>query len=137
MADSKDPAAELERLSANPRELSVGGETIQVRPLRFLELIRALKYLTPILEVVDKVDMSSNDLGEVSKLLEVAPEAMLKIAGLSTGKEEQWFDRLEADEGLDVFIAVFEVNKDFFVQRLGPKLANLRPATQSGKPAKP
>lgn len=129
MAD-ENAAAQLEKLSANPRELLVGGnvkETVRVRPLKFLELIRSTKHLVPILESLDKVTDAEGVSG-VKELLLTAPEAMLEIAVICTDKPKEWFATLEADDGFEVFIAVYEVNHDFFVQRLGPKLARFRQA---------
>lgn len=120
-----DSVVELDRLSGLPRTLMVKGQAVEVRPLTFMEVVRASKHLTPILKAVDAMDLSSQEVANISMLIETAPEAMIKIASLSIKKDLDWFETLEADEGLDVLMTVYEVNKDFFVQRLLPKLKTL------------
>jgi hypothetical protein len=115
-------ADQLETLSANPRELSIGGKTIVVRPLRFMELARCAKLMGPILRAVDQIDPNSNGMADISGLLAEAPEAIAKITSISCDQPVEWLDTLEADEGLELVLLCYEVNKTFFVQRLGPQL---------------
>jgi hypothetical protein len=124
----EDPVAHLEKVSAMGRDLLVGESTIVVRPLRFMELIRATKAIKPIIEHVANLEKANGEDAEVSilELLEVAPEAMVQIAGMCTGKDRAWFDTLDSEQGLDVFAMVFMVNRDFFVERLLPKLMSLK-----------
>ena len=126
MAESS--AETLDQLAGTPRSLTVAGEVVHVAPLTFMEIVRAAKFLAPILAAVDSINAESKDIADLASLLTIAPDAMVKIASLSVHKDEAWFENLQADEGFDVLSMVYEVNKDFFVQRLLPKIRAKVPA---------
>jgi hypothetical protein len=122
----EDPAVQLAKVSATGRDLMIQGEELEVKPLKFKQLLATLKHLAPILALVEQLDKDGVDTLTLQHLLETVPDSLVKVASLCTGKDEAWFDLLEADEGIDVLGAVLELNKDFFVQRLKPKFDRLR-----------
>jgi len=118
----ENPVSQLEKLSSIGRDLLIGQETIAIRPLKFGQLIKAIKIMAPIIRLAEGVDQ---EMG-LERILAEAPEALVEVAILCTGKPRPWFEALESDQGVDVLGAVLEVNKDFFDQRLGEKLRGLR-----------
>ena len=49
-------------------------------------------------------------------------EALMDVLSYMTGKPRAWFDTLPMDDGIALTRALFEVNGDFFAQRIAPML---------------
>jgi hypothetical protein len=131
------------------REVTVGGQTIALRPFYFGELPKAVRLLRPVTEAVRGAGIASFD-GQtfglaadwpllLPKLMDEGGEALLDFVAFASHQPREWFDTLAADEGIALTKAVFEVNGDFFVQKIAPLMgmavAPQAPAT--GEPSSP
>jgi hypothetical protein len=54
-------------------------------------------------------------------------DAVIGFAALATDQPVELFDRIDLDEGIKIVLAVIEVNKDFFVQRVLPMIYEVAP----------
>jgi hypothetical protein len=64
-------------------------------------------------------------------LLEVAEDGfdqLIRFTAFAIGKEFHWFDKVRGDELIDLALAVFKQNSDFFTLRIQPKLQAWMPA---------
>jgi hypothetical protein len=52
-------------------------------------------------------------------------ESVLAALALGSRQSREWIDALPLDEALTLAAAVFEVNADFSIQRLAPKIGDL------------
>lgn len=127
------------------RELTVGGETLKVMPLTFGQLPKATKLLQSVAQATAAANVISFGKGENGEvqfaiasdwparlidLLAEGGESLLEFLAFAVGKERSWFDGLDMDDGVSVAKTVFEVNGDFFVRRVLPKLGLMAvPAT--------
>lgn len=121
-----NPAVQLAKATGAGRIVPTAQGDVEVKPLKFLQLIAALKHLAPILKLVQAMSEEGQEVLGLMQMIDTAPEPLLAITSMCTGKDQQFYESLEADEGLALVTAVYEVNKDFFDQKLKPLIATLR-----------
>lgn len=114
--------AELEALQPLTRKITINNEEIEIKPYKFRQLFSALKHMS---NMVADVNTFEDQTVQLFRLLGNHPEDVLGLMSLSTGKPVSFFDDISSEEGIDVVVAVWEVNKDFFVQKIQPKLKSL------------
>jgi hypothetical protein len=119
------------------RVLTLGQETVEVKPFRFGDFKKVLAILDEFIEI-----FSSDPETWVQTLLgsgEEAVEALATLTLFSVNRDRDWLNSLEGDLALDLFFKVFEVNADFFVRKLttgATLVANaIQKAGQSSPPA--
>jgi hypothetical protein len=114
----KAMANESQTFAALPPEpliLVVGGETLEVTPLRIGELpafARAVKPIAAHLTLQPDWMLILSEDGE----------ALILAMALACRRQPEWLAALSLDEAIQVAEAVFEVNADFFIQRVVPQL---------------
>ena len=120
------------------RELTVGGETLSIRPLTFGQLPAAVKLLNPVIKAVGASGLLGGEKKELGQIITsgldlfaVGGEDLLAFLAFAVRKPREWFDTMEADDGIRVLNAVFEANMDFFNRRVLPQLG-LQAAASDG-----
>ena len=126
-ADTKTGLEDLEALQNEGSIVTVKGEDIVIRPFNFGQLLKALKHLANLGGVLSEEDGPAS----VIRALAQNSEDVVGLLMLSTGKTREYFEDLSAEEGIDLAITTYTVNKDFFVRTLTPKLSQLSPSTDS------
>lgn len=91
-----------------------------IRPFTVGQLPRVLKAIRALIEA-GGVDTEGNL--NVFDALTNGAEHAVELMAVATGKDRSYFDNLDVDAGIDLMTAIIEVNKDFFTQRVQPKLA--------------
>lgn len=131
------------------REETFKGEKIKVEPFKFGQFPRAIRLLRPITDAVQDAGIASMSASGFSlaadwplrlpQIMDEAGEALMEFVAFATGKPREWFDDMDADEGIALTKLVFEVNGDFFVQRIAPKLGLAVPEASpaTGEPSSP
>jgi hypothetical protein len=138
------------------REVKVGDETIIVRPFYFGELPVVVKLIFPILtsaglssmlKVVDdlenpgklkvKMVVPENFVDILTYAILEATEPVIELLAFALKKERTWFNTISSDDGLLLTLAWFETNKDFFVQRVLPRIQHLLPKNSTGSTSSP
>jgi hypothetical protein len=114
------------------REETFKGEKITVSPFKFGQFPKAISLLRPITDAVQDAGIASMSAAgfnlaadwplRLPQIMDEAGEALLEFLSFATGKPREWFDDLDADEGIALAKLVFETQGDFFVQRIAPKL---------------
>lgn len=115
-----DEVNELEQLTENAQSIEVhaGGENIYVSPIKVKELSLFIKAVTPMLDTINQADR--DDL--VTELLIHHTDSLIKAVSIGVRKSEDFVNELDIDELIDLATAVIEVNTDFFIQRVLPKV---------------
>lgn len=118
----KSENAELEVLQNDGEVVRVGDEDVHVKPFKFGQLLKALKYLANI-----GSSFGGEEISEVQiiQALTAHTEDMLSLLALATGKDRAYFDNIESEEGVDLALAAWRVNQSFFTERLLPRLQGL------------
>ncbi len=107
-------------------------ETLAIRPFFFGQLPKAIRLLRPVTDAVRAAGIASIEGTEfrlvsdwplrLPQLMDEAGEAVVGFVAFAISKPREWFDTLPADDGIKITKAVFEVNADFFGQRVAPML---------------
>lgn len=118
----KSETSDLEILQNQGKTVIVGKETIQVKPFTFGQLLKALKYLANIGKSFGDDNL---DDSQIMQIIAYNTEDVASLLCLATGKPREFFDTISAEEGIELTLAAWEVNKDFFANRLAPKLQEL------------
>lgn len=122
---------DLEVLEPSGSSVKFRDETLELRPLTIGQLPKLVRSARPVIDAVmslDKVPESGDTdlVGLVMDLIEHHGDQVFDAAGICTGKPADWIADGDIDEFIELALKVFEVNRDFFVQKLAPRLAELR-----------
>lgn len=106
-----------------------------VRPLPFKRWLIATDILAGMLKHFPEAKIDFNDMSALgmfaAQLLGAAQVEVISLAMLATDQDEAFFDSIDLDEGLKIILAVIEVNKDFFVQKVLPMVKEAAPELQA------
>jgi hypothetical protein len=110
---------DLEKLIPQPVELTVGGETLAIKPLKVGQMPAFLRAISPVMQHLTRAEIDWLTLfGEQG-------DDLLAAIAIAVTKPRQWVDDLAADEAILLAAKVIEVNADFFTRTVLPKLDGL------------
>lgn len=113
------------------------GETITIKPFTFGQLPKALKLSQKIGQALadsynaGKLSDAKVAVSAAIEVLAEGGEEIIELVGLATGKPRAWFDTVPGEDTLDILNAFIEVNKDFFTQKVLPKVMGLMKEPQA------
>ena len=109
---------DLETIFPQGQILDIGGQRIEIRPLVLGELPAMLRAIRPFAS-----ELSAEP--DWLALLAEHGEALLRALAIASHRSDDWVASLELDDAITLGAAVFEVNADFFVRRVAPKVGDL------------
>ena len=101
-----------------PVEIRVAAQTIALTPLVLGELPAFAKAIQPF-----TADLAIEP--DWLRLLGSHGEAMINAMAIASRQPREWVDALALDDAITLAATVFEVNADFFVRRIAPKVGDL------------
>lgn len=113
---------ELQALQPETKTLTIKGEQIEVKPFKFKQLLSALKFLSNMISDINEYEDKTIQL---FRLFANHPDDVIGILSLVSNREAKWFDDIESEDGIELAIAAWTVNADFFAQKVQPKLEKL------------
>jgi hypothetical protein len=103
-----------------------------VRPLPFRRWPKAISCITGMLRAFPDDGINFEDstaLGLlIAQLVGEADVELFTLLTLATDQDDSFFDRIDLDDGVKIALAVVEVNKDFFVQKVLPLATEAMPS---------
>ncbi len=117
------------------------GEALEIVPLKIGQLPKLVRTARPVIDAVLALESLPDENGGelvtlVMDLIEQHDDKVFAAAAICTGKDAVWLQEGDIDEFIVLAKTVFEVNRDFFVQKLAPLLggraAALAAATTGG-----
>jgi hypothetical protein len=120
--------SDLEILTPTATEIVLQGETISVKQFKFMQFSKVAKIVQKMkvklgdLDVKIETDTEGNkslDLDYIKLVAECGDE-IKDLCILVTGKDSAFIDTIEGDEGIALLTTIFEVNMDFFSQKILP-----------------
>ena len=121
---------ELQVLFPN-EDVTVNGEVLQIKPLTFGQLPKALKVMEKLGSLFTQTFSKENaSQADMLTFLAHGGDELLELVCLGVGKKKEWFDTVPMDEGIKLTIKFIEVNSSFFTQRVLPLLVKVGPAVQ-------
>lgn len=110
--------SDLDVLVPQARLMEMAGQRLAISPLVVGELPAMLKAVRPFAEQLT---------GEPDWLALLCDhgDALLAALALASRQPREWVNALALDDAITLAAAVFEVNADFFVRRVAPKVSTL------------
>ena len=99
-----------------PLIIFVGGERLELTPLKLGEIPGFARAIRPL---ASSLSVSPDWLA----LLDEHGEAVIEAVAIASRRPKDWLAGLELDDAVRLTEAVFEVNADFFIQRVWPSLS--------------
>ena len=120
MTREQKNAADLQVLAPLTSDVTVGGERLTLTPIVLGELPALLQAVQPFSQQLQ---------GEPDWLALMCQhsDAILRALSIASRRPREWIEALSIDDALSSAAAVFEVNADFFIERLVPTLQALAP----------
>lgn len=111
-------SSDLDVLVPQAQVLELAGQRLTISPLVVGELPAMLKAVRPFAEQLT---------GEPDWLALLCDhgDALLAALALASRQPRDWVDGLALDDAITLAARVFEVNADFFVRRVAPKVGDL------------
>ena len=110
---------DLEKLIPQAVELTVGGETLAIKPLKVGQMPAFLRAISPVMQ-----HLTRSEIDWLALFGEHGDDLLAAIA-IAVTKPRPWVDDLAADEAILLAAKVIEVNADFFTRTVLPKLDGL------------
>jgi hypothetical protein len=110
------------------RDVKIGGVTITVTPLTFGRLPKASRLIAPVLKALNESGVLSLQgmiieiAGGIVELIGAGGDDLIAFLAFVIDRPVEWFETLAVDDGIELVKAVYEVNADFFAQRLRPMI---------------
>lgn len=101
--------------------ITAGGEAIHVAPAKIGTLAKMLVAARPLIDAVRGSDAGLTAV----QMLALHPQAVLEVAALAIDKPVAWVEDLPPDEAIALIGAVAQENRDFFMQRVLPRLTTI------------
>lgn len=117
---------DLDQLIPQPAELTVGGETLAIQPLKVGRLPAFLRAISQTLQ-----QLQAPQIDWLGLFIEHGDD-LLQAVAVAVGKPRTWVDDLAADEAILLAAKVVEVNADFFTRTVLPRLDGLIGQVVSG-----
>ena len=102
-----------------PVTLVIGGERLELTPLKVGEIPAFARAVQPAVATLSASLSASPDW---LALLAEHGEAVIDAVAIASRRPPEWVTNLALDDAVRLAEAVFEVNADFFIQRVLPSL---------------
>lgn len=99
-----------------PQSLEIAGDTLSLTPIRVGEVPALLAAIKPIAP-----HLVNGDPDWLALLTEHG-DAILDALAIAARRPREWVEALSLDDAVQLATALFEVNVDFFVQRVVPAI---------------
>lgn len=96
-----------------PVTIEVGGESLDITPIRVGELPALIKAVRPFIE---RLTADTDWLA----LLADHGDALLEAMAIASRRQKDWVSRLAIDDAVRLATVLFEVNADFFARQVSP-----------------
>lgn len=111
--------SDLNTLIPQVVELTIGGETLAIKPLKVGQMPAFLRAVSPVMQHLTGPEI------DWLLLFGEHGEDLLTAIGIAVSKPRTWVDELAADEAILLAAKVIEVNADFFTRTVIPRLDGL------------
>lgn len=112
---------ELTALFPTGKQISICGENLTIKPFKFGELPKVFKAIEPITGTLGSLLQSrSPDITVIANLISEGGESIMDLMCIAAKVPRSKLDEMEMDDGVELLVSIFEVNADFFIQKVLP-----------------
>jgi hypothetical protein len=118
--------SDLETLSPEPITIKVSDAlTLEVMPLRTRSFHKFIRATQPLIANLNSADASITGLGqsEILSLIIEGGDSIIEAAAIATNQPVNVIDQLPLDTMVELIAAIIQVNADFFVRCVLPRVA--------------
>ncbi|GHU08293.1 hypothetical protein AGMMS50225_06670 [Betaproteobacteria bacterium] len=108
--------SDLDAFPPTPQALDIASVAVQITPIRVGEIPKLLAAIRPFGHRLVGGDP------DWFALLAEHGDALITAVAVASRQPEEWVEELAMDDAIRLAAALFEVNADFFVQRVVPTL---------------
>lgn len=113
---------ELEVMFPQGKTLSINDANLTIKPFKFGELSKVMKLTDGILGSLMGASQGK-DLALVFRtVIGDHGDKVAELMALSSKQSVEWINELDVDQAIELFAAIVEVNADFFIRRVLPKV---------------
>ena len=112
---------ELGKVVPDVREITFQGKTYQIKRFGLGKLKMAAVHAAYIALLIEQMEQGANPMS----LLVQGGDAAISLMALATGEKDSYFDDADPIESAELFLAILEVNVNFFVNTLKQRLPQL------------
>jgi DNA replicative helicase MCM subunit Mcm2 (Cdc46/Mcm family) len=105
------------------KTLTIDGRSITIAPIKIRQLPAFVRAVEPVAKALAH--------GDVLAAMAQHAEALIEAVCIGAGVERAWLEEREVDVLVELAAEVIEVNADFFVQRILPKIETASGAISS------
>jgi hypothetical protein len=122
-----DTLPQIAQLFPQGKTITLKGKSYTVKPFGFGKFPKILHLLKGF-SIPDNIPANAEALTKAAKSVDLGKviaensERVMELCSLAINEQAKFFDDLDPDEGIDLCWAIIEVNADFFITRLQPKL---------------
>lgn len=110
--------SEIQAVIPQSDELTIAGEVIKIEAAKVGKLPQILQVIQPIAHLITNV--KHDEKLDLSGLFMLYASDALALTAILADKPRTWVDSLNVDDALVLFTRLFEVNLDFFIDRVLP-----------------
>jgi len=132
-----DMTQDLKAILPQSKTLVIGGEVITLRPFRFDQIPEILPRMAALMTLIE------NGSAAVMMAAPALLHDLHELFALATGKPVEWVQDLDAASGIELTVALAELNEGFFqvvlaslprLVAVAERLARLVPTGQTSRP---
>jgi len=129
--------AEVKALAGAGKTVEFGGERLEIQPLRFGEALDIIATAAPMVEsLVDYAAKGAgvDEIAFFARLMAKHRAEVPRVLSIATRRDQAFIEAGDLAEAVDLCGTVYEVNRDFFDQRLAPVVAAWRERLTADRP---
>ncbi|MBR7793779.1 hypothetical protein KDM87_14360 [Undibacterium sp. FT147W] len=111
---------DLQKVIPQKNVIVINGEEIHIQQFKIGKLPLVLDAVQPMAHML--LNRDKNSPLDISSMLMLYSDDCLKLMAVLADRPRAWIDQLDIDDAVALLTMLLEVNLDFFVQRVLPKL---------------
>ncbi|MFZ6775798.1 hypothetical protein ACO0LD_03125 [Undibacterium sp. Ji83W] len=119
-AENTPPQDDLSKIIPTVKTIIIAGESLPIQPFKVGRLPLVLTAVQPIAYVL--MGNAQGSKLDMLNLVIAHTDDSLNLLSVLANKPRDWVDGLDIDDAVTLLTALLEVNIDFFIQRVLPRL---------------
>lgn len=121
--ERSEMAKEVELLFPQGKVVKLSGKDYTILPYGFGKFPKVMASLSKLADLAQFDTAAKTDDAIIKMLFLSGGEEVMELCALALDQPRKFLDAIPADEGIQLALAILEVNRDFFIARLQPQLS--------------
>lgn len=116
-------STELAQLFPTGKEISISDANLTIKPFKFGELPKVFKAIEPLTPTLSRMFVEKQaDVSTIASMIAEGGDSVIDLMVVGSKQPREWVTELEIDEGVELLVSIIEVNADFFIQKVLPRM---------------